>query len=59
MIIRNEILIQRPQAGISKALPLDFKWKKSHLKVLNGNIQGYLHVKMSGLCANWLGEYLL
>lgn len=25
----------------------------------NGNIQEHLHVKMSGFCANWLGEYLL
>ena len=59
MIIRNEILIRRPQAGISKAFPPDFKCKKSHSNVQNGNTQEYLHVKMSGLCANWLGEYLL
>lgn len=59
MIIRNEILIQGPQAGISKALQLDFKWKKSHLNVLNGRIQELLHVKMSCLCSNWLDEYLL
>lgn len=56
MIIRNEILIHRPPAGLSKALPLDFKCKDLiHMcKMLT-----HLHVKMSDLCANWLGEYLL